>query len=103
MVPLPPGEIALFSTSNKKEQIDLGFEFVNPKFRNSLIIAESADTPVEVHDHLMIQRYDLTTTDKKAHVIIIHQCYKLIQSETLSVVKIISDDTEMRRVWFSLQ
>ena len=43
----------------------------------------------------MIQSYDLTTTHQEADVILVQQCYKLVQSGIPSVVIIISDDSDV--------
>ena len=60
---------SLSSPSNKKQLIDLVFEFVrkmmaDTKFRNSLVMAGSSDTPVEVHDGLTIQQCDCHLVSK---------------------------------------
>ena len=64
LVPLSPREktFSLFP-SNKKQLIDLVFEFVrkmmaDTKFRIFLVMTGSSDTPVEVHDGLTIQQCD---------------------------------------------
>lgn len=45
---------------------------------NLLLITESADTPIEVHDSLMIQHFDLTTNNEEADIIIVKQCCNFI-------------------------
>ena len=100
---MPPGEKALSSSSNKKQQISLVFESVDAIFRNSLLIAGPADIQIEVHDGKMIQHFDLTTTHEEADFMLLMECYKLVQSEILSLVKFISDDADVICVRFSLQ
>ena len=98
--PLPPREKALSSSSNKKQLIDLIVGFVSEKIadkklHNSLVITGSENTPIEVTAGNIIQREDLTTTHEEADVIIVQQCYKVIESGGSTIVKIISDDTDV--------
>lgn len=62
------------------------------KFLDLLLITESADTTIEVHDSLMIQCYDLITIHEEVGTAIVKQYYNLVQSDVLFMVQIISDN-----------
>ena len=98
--PLPSREKALSSSSNKQQLIDITVSFVSQKvadgkFVNTLVITGSDETPLEITAGSLNQREDLRTTHEEADVIMIQQCYKLIHNGGSTIVKIISDDTDV--------
>ena len=62
---------------------------------NTLVITGSDETPIEITAGSFIQREDLRTTHEEADVIMVQQCYKLILNGGSTIIKIISDDTDV--------
>ena len=64
------------------------------RFQYLLVIIQSQDTPTEISTGNITHRDDLATTLQEAAVIIVQQCYKLIES-WVTTVNIVSDDTDV--------
>ena len=91
---LPPREVTLSVTNNKKQLIQLivldlmsNKEMLNGK----LVVTGASPIPVEITSSNMVQRVDLRNTHEEADTIIIHQIIKADENNVL----IVADDTDI--------
>ena len=97
--PLPARDVTLTSTENKVQVINIICEYLTKNVAadtssNRLIVTGSEETSQEVHAGVLIQRIDLKTTHEAADVIMIQQCFAVVEEGAICV-KVISDDTDV--------
>ena len=98
--PLPDKEKVLSCSGNKVHLIDIICKYVSQKVATDnlthlLVVTGSNDVPMQISNGVMSQKHEYRTTHEEADVIIVQQCYRLINNEGCNAVKIISDDTDV--------
>lgn len=62
---------------------------------NKLVITGNAKEPIEVSRHGIIVRFDISSEQEEADVIMVHQMVHAMEDNADAIIRVVADDTDV--------